>query len=97
MMLTGMPLERILSMDLMTFNAMLPIINRVVYRNKAEDLFSTFMAVNGGMAGKDEGVRNLMDNWLAATGVDRTELAASGKRTGADFLKDFKVGSGGKI
>lgn len=97
MILTGMPLEKITTMDLMTFNALLPIVNRVVYRDKAENVWASFMAVNGGFSGKDEGVRALMDGWLDGAGVSKSERMAANKKTGADFLRDFKVGNGGRF
>jgi hypothetical protein len=97
MILTGMSLETLMAMDILTFNALLPIANRVVYRNKAEDAWAMFIAMNGGMSGKREGVEKMTNGWLRDVGIGAAELAGAGKRSGKDFLRDFKIGSGGRI
>ena len=94
MILTGMPLERILTMDILTFNALLPLANKVVYRDKAENAWSNFITVNGAMGGKKEGTDKMTKGWLRDVGVTEAEVK-KGARNAADFLRDFKIGKGG--
>lgn len=91
MILTGMPLNSILTMDVLTFNAMLPIVNRVVYREKVEGMWASFYAMNGAMAGEKKPVEAMTKAWLEASGATPEEINA-GKKTGKDFIRDFKLG-----
>lgn len=98
MILTGMPLERIVAMDILTFNALLPLVNRVVYRDKIENANMTFTVTNGAMAGKRDGLDQMTKGILKDIGASPEEQLKKGTRGAADFLRDFKIGmKGGKL
>ncbi len=98
MILTGMPLETIVRMDILTFNALLPLANRVVYRDKIEQLNMGFVAVNAGMSGKRDAVDAVSKGWMKDIGASPEErIKKGGARNAADFMRDFKIGKGGTL
>lgn len=85
-------------MDILTFNALLPLANKVVYRDKIEDANIQFTVTNGAFAGKRENLDKMTKGILKDIGASPEEQIKKGTRGAADFLRDFKLGAkGGKL
>lgn len=84
-------------MDILTFNALLPLANRVVYRDKIENANLDFIVVNGAMAGKRENLDKTTKGILKDIGASAEEQIRKGSRNAVDFMRDFKLGKGGKL
>jgi hypothetical protein len=96
-MATGWTLDYVLSLDVVTFNALMGRMVRIRYDDLTEKAWVSVATTNAGFSGKTKGVEKLTNAWAGNTGRDQTEVA---KRTGRDanaFLRDFKLLGGGRI
>lgn len=97
MMMTGWPLEQVVGLDVLTFNAMIATMTKVRYFDKAEDAWTAAIATGAGMSGKTDNLKKRTEEWMTLGEEDTTEKLAFGKKSASQFLKDFKLGKGGKI
>ncbi len=63
MILTGQPLDYVIGLDVLTFNALCTVLNRVHYREKLQDAWVSAAATSVGMTGKDTALVTLEESW----------------------------------
>ena len=96
-MVTGWSLDQVVTLDVLTFNALMHRIISITYADRSEAAWVSVAAVNAGMSGKTGGVKKLTDAWAQQSGEDMAEIA---KKTGRDangFMRDFGLLKGGRI
>lgn len=94
---TGWDIDRVTSLDVLTFNALMERIVKITYDERSEAAWVAVATTNAGMSGKTKGVKKITDAWAGHSTDDLAELA---KKTGRDanaFLRDFGLRSGGRI
>lgn len=96
-MATGWSLDRVVSLDVLTFNSLVFYMTKARYFDKAEDAWTTAMAVGTGMSGDSKALKERTTEWLQIGEQDVTKSLAIGKKTAGQFLSDFKLTGGGKV
>lgn len=76
-------------MDVITFNAVVGSVTRLVYRDKSEEAWVKLIAANGSA----ESMEKLTRAWRSATGdeKDEADAAPAGAKGAAAFLKALKI------
>lgn len=96
-MATGWSIDQVAGLDILTFNALMTRMIRIVYDDRAESAWVNVATTNAGMSGKTQGVKKITDAWAAAAGRDPTEVAQKTGRDAGAFLRDFGLLKGGRI
>lgn len=98
MMMTGMSLDAVLAMDMLTFNALMPALTRERLRNEIQAMRYASIAHNAGMSGNSKQIDELEDSVARAFGEAKPKLSGKGMKSAGDFLKDMGMGrKGGRI
>lgn len=96
-MATGWSLDRVLALDVLTFNALMARIIKITYAERTEAAWVSVATTNAGMSGKTKGIQKITDAWAGHSSDDLMEQA---KKTGRDanaFLRDFGLRKSGRI
>lgn len=96
-MATGWSLDEVAGLDILTFNALMYRMTRIIYDDRSEAAWVAVATTNAGMSGKTKGVKKITDAWAGQSSDDLAEMA---KKTGRDadaFLRDFGLRQGGRI
>ncbi len=96
-MATGWQLDEVIGLDVLTFNALMDRMTKIVYADRGEAAWVAVATVNAGMSGKTKGIKKITDAWAGITGDDMEEIAKNTGRDGRGFLRDFGLLKGGRI
>lgn len=96
-MATGWSIDQVAGLDILTFNALMNRLIRIVYEDRAEKAWVDVATTNAGMSGKTSGVKKITDAWAAAGGENAQDAAKKAGRDAGSFLKDFGLLKGGRI
>lgn len=98
MLLTGMRLEEVLAMDMVSFNAFMPALIRVQSHDRVDTMRDTARAVNAGMSGNMKGLDEMAEKLIEAVEGKKPALTGKNMKSANDFLKDMGFGrKGGRI